>query len=256
MIANYHTHTWRCNHATDTEEEYVLCGLERGLKILGFSDHGPFYFPKDHDSYFRMKPEQLPGYVDTVLGFREKYRGKVEIPLGLELEYYPKYLPEILPVLKDAGIEYLLLGQHFIGNEIGEHYSGAATADVDILKRYCAQTADAMQTGLFTYFAHPDLLKFKGNDSDYRRHMRHICREAKSCGLPLEMNLLGFFKNRNYPDRRFWELAAQEGCSVVLGCDTHAAKHLLETDTEAKARKWIGELGLDLLETVALRPIG
>lgn len=255
MIANYHTHTWRCNHATDTEADYVVCALERGLKILGFSDHSPYFFPKEHDSYFRMKPEQLDGYVDTVLRLRKKYRGELEIPLGLELEYYPQYLPQTLPVLKDAGIEYLLLGQHFLGNEIGQHYSGKATANVELLKRYCEQSVDAMQTGLFTYFAHPDLFFFKGSDSDYRTHMRLICREARACGLPLEINLLGFFKNRNYPDRRFWELAAEEGCSVILGCDTHAAKHLLETETEEKALKMVQELGLTLLETVALRPI-
>ena len=256
MIANYHTHTWRCNHATDTEEEYVTCALERGLRILGFSDHSPYCFPKDHDAYFRMTPEQLPGYVETVLALREKYRGKIEIPLGLELEYYPKYLPETLPLLKDAGIEYLLLGQHFLDNEIGAAYSGKATADVDILKRYCAQSAQAMQTGLFTYFAHPDLMNFKGSDSDYRTHMGLLCKEAKACNLPLEINLLGFFKNRHYPDRRFWELAAEEGCSVILGCDTHGAKHLLEKETEEKALKMVEELGLQLLETVSLRPIG
>ena len=73
--------------------------------------------------------------------------------------------------------------------------------------------------------------------------------------FPLEVNLLGFFKNRNYPDRRFWELAAEEGCDVILGCDTHAAKHLLETETEAKAMKLIDEFGLNLLETVDLKPI-
>ena len=45
MIANYHTHTTRCNHATGTEEEYVQSALERGLEILGFSYHTPYTFP-------------------------------------------------------------------------------------------------------------------------------------------------------------------------------------------------------------------
>lgn len=37
MIANYHTHTWRCRHADGTEREYVERAIEGGLKILGFS---------------------------------------------------------------------------------------------------------------------------------------------------------------------------------------------------------------------------
>ena len=43
MTENYHTHTARCRHATGTEEEYVLAAIDRGLKILGFSDHTPLF---------------------------------------------------------------------------------------------------------------------------------------------------------------------------------------------------------------------
>lgn len=256
MIANYHTHTWRCNHASDTEEEYVACALQRGLEILGFSDHTPYVFPDGYESWYRMRPDQLSGYCDTVRSLREKYRGQIEIHLGLELEYYPGLIKRILPVLRDNGIEYLLLGQHFIGNEAGEPYCGDSTADLSVLQRYCSQSAEAMQTGLFTYFAHPDLIRFTGSDRDYREQMRFLCREAKSCGLPLEINLLGFFKKRNYPDVRFWELAAEEGCPVILGCDTHVSKHLLEEKTEQQALEMIERFGLELLETVPLRPIG
>ena len=31
MIANYHTHTWRCGHAEGTEQDYVDRALERIL---------------------------------------------------------------------------------------------------------------------------------------------------------------------------------------------------------------------------------
>lgn len=41
MIANYHTHTWRCGHAFGDEREYVENAIVGGLKILGFSDHTP-----------------------------------------------------------------------------------------------------------------------------------------------------------------------------------------------------------------------
>ena len=55
MIANYHTHTPRCNHAVGTEREYVENALEAGLQILGFSDHSPYIFPGDYYSGFRMR---------------------------------------------------------------------------------------------------------------------------------------------------------------------------------------------------------
>lgn len=255
MIANYHTHTWRCNHATGREEEYVRAALDRGFQILGFADHTPYCFPEGYYSDFRMRPEQLKDYCDTVRLLQKKYDGQIHIPLGLEAEFYPAYFPQLLPILQEAGIEYLLLGQHFVGNEIGEHYSGNPTADISILKRYCAQAADAMQTGIFTYFAHPDLLRFAGSERDYRQQMRLICTEAKSCGIPLELNMLGKWAGRNYPNWSFWELAAEEGCDVVIGCDAHAPEHLKKEETERQLLSMISDLGLNLLEQVSLRKI-
>jgi len=253
MIANYHTHTWRCNHANGREEEYVRNAIDRKFEILGFSDHTPYIFPKGYYSYFRMRPEQFQDYCSTVRLLQKKYADQITIPLGVELEYYPAFFPNLLPVLQDAGIEYMLLGQHFVGNEINEHYSGRATAEVSILKRYCQQSMDAMQTGLFTYFAHPDLIHFKGDPAIYRQHMRQICKEAKNCGIPLEINMLGKWSGRQYPNPVFWELAAEEGCDVILGCDAHAPEHLLKEETEGQLLELVRCLGLHLLEKVNLK---
>ena len=255
MIANYHTHTWRSNHAEGSEESYVIAALEQGLSVLGFSDHTPYWFPDGYVSAIRMSLGQLADYCDVVRNLRKKYEEKIRIPLGLELEYYPDCLPKLLPILRDHGIEYLLLGQHFLGNEAGEHYSGRPTEDRNVLERYCRQSMDAMQTGLFTYFAHPDLIHFVGDEKIYREHMRGLCREAKSCGLPLEINMLGLWTGRHYPDLRFWELAAEEGCSVVIGCDAHAPEHLKQADAEEKAMEIVRRLDLSLLETVPLQKL-
>ena len=74
MTENYHTHTARCRHAAGTEEEYVLQAIAGGLKVLGFSDHTPFLFPNGYCSRIRMYPEELEGYVSTVLTHRYSSR--------------------------------------------------------------------------------------------------------------------------------------------------------------------------------------
>jgi histidinol-phosphatase (PHP family) len=114
---------------------------------------------------------------------------------------------------------------------------------------------EAMQTGAFTYFAHPDLIQFKGDHETYRKYMRRLCQEAKSCGLPLEMNMLGLWSGRNYPDMRFWALAAEEGCQAILGWDAHAPEQRRKADAEKTLRMAAQQLGLELLETVTFRNI-
>ena len=255
MIANYHTHTPRCNHASGTEEELAEHALLRGLKTLGFSDHTPYLFPGNYYSNFRMRPEQLAEYADTVRGLKKRYAGKLDIHLGVEAEYYPAFFKETLALLRENGVEYLLLGQHCCGNEIGGRWSGVPTEREEDLREYCYQTMEAMNTGLFTYFAHPDMFRFTGDEAVYVRYTRELCREAKNVGIPLEINLLGTEEERHYPRRLFWETVAEEDCSVILGCDAHRPTALSDTAPEEKARKMIGELGLKLLDTVTVRSI-
>ena len=255
MRANYHTHTWRCNHATGIEEDYVTSAIAQGFDILGFSDHTPQFFPEGYTSKIRMATEELPNYCKLVRDLRDRYSDRIRIHVGLEVEYYPALFADLVSAARDQGVEYLLLGQHFLDNEQGSAYAGAPTMDESILRRYCAQAMDAMQTGVFTYFAHPDLIKFQGDHAVYRKYMRRLCQEAKSCGLPLEMNLLGYWTERNYPDIRFWKIAAEEGCQAVIGWDAHAPEQLHRPDAERTMRKGAKRFGLDLLETVEFRTI-
>ena len=255
MIANYHTHTTRCNHAEGTEDAYIRSALEAGLQIMGFSDHTPYPFPASHNSPFRMKLHELAEYVDMVLALRKAYAGKIEIPLGLEVEYYPKFFPELVTILQDHGIEYMLLGQHFLFNEIECIGSAGPTADVAHLRQYCDQTIEAMYTGRFTYFAHPDLVRFVGSDQVYRQEILRLCRAAKECQVPLEINLLGFREGRHYPNRRFWEIAAEENCPVVLGVDAHQPQHSCHRQALQMAHDLVADLQLPLLDTVPLRPL-
>lgn len=255
MIANYHTHTDRCGHADGTDEAYVQNALEAGVQILGFSDHTPYFFPGDYYSGFRMRPERFGDYCQSVNALKEAYKGKVDIHLGVEAEYYPQLFSRLLTFLQDNGVEYLLLGQHYIGNEIHFPHSSKPTAEEENLKTYCYQTMDAMNTGLFSYFAHPDMFCFVGDRKIYERYMTELCREAKACGIPLELNMLGLREGRKYPSPPFWELAAREGCDAVIGIDAHAPWHIADGITVQKGEKLLKELGITLLESVPLRKI-
>lgn len=255
MIANYHSHTARCHHAYGTMEEYVQLAIARELKIFGFSDHTPQWFPGDYYSKMRMYPEELQGYCEEVRALQKKYAGQLEIPLGLEVEYYPALFKDLIPRLQDAGIEYILLGQHWCGNEEGEIHCGRPSENPGALQRYCDQTIAAMETGLFTYLAHPDHFNFIGDPKTYTKLMRRLCRAANDTGTPLEINLLGQRYGRHYPNEAFWALAAEEGCRVILGMDAHAPDEIADRSPERKALEMVAHYGLNLLETVPLKRI-
>jgi len=255
MIANYHTHTRRCNHAIGTEREYVENAIARGLNIFGFSDHTPQYFPGDYYTFMRMRPYELPEYCADVRRLQREYRDRIQIHVGLEVEYYPAYWDQLLPRAQDTGVEYMILGLHWLGNEINEPASLKATADEHLLRRYCYQVMEGLNTGKFTYLAHPDVFHFVGDRKIYHSYMRELVRTAKDCGTPLEINLAGLASGRHYPGEAFFEIAAEENCPVVIGIDAHAPANVLDMEPEIKAMEMVRRLGLNLLETVPLRQI-
>ena len=246
MIANYHAHTWRCNHAYGIERQYVEAAIEKGLRILGFSDHTPYPFPDGYVGKEKMLPSQLEDYVDTVLRLRDEYRGQIEIRLGLEAEYYPTLWEAYLRLIEPYPIEYLLLGQHYIGNEYekGRAYNGVPGHGEDDLRAYCSQCREALETGRFLYFAHPDLINYCGDPALYETEMRALCRFCRERGIPLEFNLLGVREDRNYPCEAFWRIAAQEGNLVVYGSDAHWPDHVLSPEVVRKADGMLDRFGI------------
>ncbi len=255
MIVNLHTHTARCGHAVGEDEEYAYAAFENGIEVLGFSDHTPQLFPNGYVSYIRMLPAMLDDYVQSVQEIATLFKGKMDVLLGVEAEYYPACFDETLSMLQDKGITYMILGQHWIGSEDNEPYAGRETTDIQTLNRYCAQAITAMETGLFTYFAHPDLVRFVGDEKIYRQAMRSLCRAANATKTPLELNLLGLRNGRHYPNPVFWEVAAEENCPVVLGIDAHSPGEFAIEETEKQALDFIQTYGLRLITEPTVKRI-
>ena len=256
MLANYHTHTPRCNHADGKERRYVQRALEGRLTELGFSDHSPYFFDEPgYYSSFRMRPEQLEDYVETLLALRAEYTGRIRLFIGLEAEYYPRLFPRLLDFLRQFPLDYLILGQHALENEVEGLYSPAPTSDQRLLDRYRGQSLEALESGLFTYFAHPDLFCFTGDPAAYERHVRALCRRVRELNIPLEYNLLGLRYQKHYPDPAFWRVAGEEGCAVILGSDAHTPAAVWDPNLLSQAEANLAEFGITPLETVSLRPI-
>ena len=82
ILQNLHTHTVY-GDGKNTAEEMVLGAIRSGCAGLGFSEHSPFPPVGPHDGY-SLLPERVADYRAEVLALREKYKGRLEIFLGLE----------------------------------------------------------------------------------------------------------------------------------------------------------------------------
>jgi histidinol-phosphatase (PHP family) len=232
MIDNFHTHTWRCRHATGTEEEYVQAAIQNEYRALGFSDHTPW--EGIYGAGSRMDEDQIEDYVDTINELRQKYAGKIRIHLGLEAEYFPDRMSWLLELKEKYDIEYLIFGNHFPSPERRSTYYGNVQTKEDIYE-YLDVSIRGMESGHYCYLAHPDLYlkQYPVYDKSCEDVATQLCRAAKALNVPLEYNILGQrmiddgkSAGVGYPDERFWAIAAQEGCSAVASIDAHETRHI------------------------------
>lgn len=255
MKANYHTHTYRCHHAYGSEWEYAENAIAGGLEILGFADHSPHPFPEGHHSGLRMKPEKLADYIEGVQRVRRQYQHRIRIHCGLEAEYYPDLFPAFLEMLEEnPGVEYLILGQHYLFNEYDQPlHTSKPSEDEGRLIRYVDQVTEGLATGRYLYLCHPDVLNFTGDPAFYKEQMQRLCRNANRLQIPLELNLQGYRSGFSYPCRRFWEIAAEENCTAIIGTDAHKAKYTCDGREIAEMQAFAAGLGLRLIDEVELK---
>ena len=247
---NLHAHTWRCNHASGTEREYIENAIAAGFETFGFSDHAPMPFEGGYTSSFRMRTEQTGEYVDTLLQLREEYKNQIRILIGFEAEYYPAVFPRFLKLIGQYPIDYIIMGQHFLGNEEDAPYACRKTRDESLLARYVDQVCEGLRTHAFSYLAHPDLVCYEGSETVYRKHFTRLCACAKETDTPLEINLLGIRDHRHYPDKRFFKIAGEIGNKIVFGLDAHDPDCILNPTDVKAAEKLAQECKLNVLEEI------
>lgn len=231
-----HNHTKRCGHAYGEDEEYVLNAIQEGFLHYGFSDHGMFLDMRKRD--YGRDANLLEDYINSVNNLREKYKDKINIYLGFEIEYDKNHLDYYKELYNKYGFDYLICGQHFYIKNKKAHYYFNEYDDIEMIKKYKDDLIEAMKTGLFTYIAHPDL--FFNRITKITDEILAICEEIVLASIkydiPLEVNL-GAMRYGNlmaqingtfpYPNHYFFEIAKKYNAKIVIGIDSHNPNDLV-----------------------------
>lgn len=250
---NYHSHTYRCGHADldMKDEEYVKEYIKMGFKKIAITDHCPEKNLIDKRNDMRMSYESRIEYLESIKALKEKYKEKIEIMSGYEVEFLPGE-EENLKELKSE-VDKIILGQHFIYNDDKDlkiFNSENHFTDKELL-RYAEYIEKAMEHGIPDIIAHPDLFLRgrKGFFEIEQEVTNRICRASEKYNVPLEINLNNIFgktyyrdrklnnlsfeeqrkqlKKVGYPNKDFWEIASNYNIKVLFGIDAHHRGQIL-----------------------------
>lgn len=229
-MKNYHTHTFRCNHAEGDVRDYAREAVKQGLVVMGMTDHTPL--PDDRWPGMRMSMSELPDYLRAIETAQTQFP-ELRILKGMECEwaqeYHTFYEEELLGRCE---LDYLILGTHFFPYNGSWRGSHSGIYNPKRLKAYTEHLIRSMESGLFAMVAHPDLfgLAYLEWDKNTEACTRDILSAAEELQIPLEINGYGFRKapidtpsgpRPAYPWLPFWELASEYNIMVVVNSDAH-----------------------------------
>lgn len=254
---SFHTHTYRCGHAKGTDEDYIQMAIKAGLKRLGFSDHA--MIPGIIQTGSRANYEVLDEYIDSINKLKEKYKDKIEIYVGFEAEFANRFKDYYQKLLDDGKLDFMILGQHFDFDESDNpKYIVRLDPSKNVIENYVKHILDGMDSGLFTYVAHPDLYVVDSEvfNEDCVKAAHEICKKAEQLHIPLEINChasryWGKSHRLCYPEYHFWEIASQYNVDVVIGYDAHNPEELIE-DIQ-KEYKMVEKYHLHLIENFTIK---
>lgn len=255
---NYHTHTFRCNHAIGTEEEMVQAAIEAGFETLGFSEHMPFddWEPMN----IRIPFEDMDDYLSTCFALKEKYKNQINIRVGLETEYFADRLDYLKEVRQRC--DYFLLGQHSYDRGVKE-YCDAPYDNEEWILKMADQVCEAIQSGLFRYLAHPDYFMLHGCDlkEGHKQAIKKMARCAKEHDVVVEINVKGPLRGRQvyqgrecwrYPNYLLFQIIAEAGCRVCFGWDAHSPAMLKDRSFELAIQEEFKDLPLQFEKDLKL----
>jgi len=258
LYANYHTHTELCGHAKGRVEDYVESAIKEGYKILGMSDHGPIPYELIASEYYyrygldiQMSVEEFKTvYLPDCMNVKRKYESKIQFLTGVEIEYFPN-MRTYLSELKNT-LDYLVLGMHFFPYKDG-FYNVYEEMDQEKIMAYASMVCEAMNTGLYSVIAHPDIfaMKYKHQgkhlfDETCNQASRLIIESAIKNHVFLEINVGGFRREKfiengmekfGYPRFDFWKIVEEyQDAKIIIGVDAHDPLQLGDDDIDKAIR--------------------
>jgi histidinol-phosphatase (PHP family) len=231
VIVDYHMHLRApdesIDHTVEAVERFVEQASERGIDEIGFTEH-VYYF--EETMHLWSMPYQLERciydiepYVDAVV---EAKRRGYPVKLGIEVDYEPGREEETAEALVPYPWDYVLGSVHFLdGLGIDAEPSLVDSVGAEAAwHRYYETLASAARSGLFDALAHPDLVKFHGQEIDWEWEAVVGTLE----GVAIEVSSAGLHKphGRMYPEPEFLSAAHHAGAGITLASDAHVPQNV------------------------------
>ena len=240
ITADYHLHSEHSGDSTAPMETQILSGIEKGLKVMCFTDHYDPEFPYDNN------PDVAPGtfeldydlYKKDFLKMKDKYEGQIDLRFGVELGLQPHLGSFLQSYAQEHDFDFIIGSNHLCAG-FDPYYPDFLfdRTQEEALEQYLEDTLanirvfpDIDSCGHLDYVARylPDRERIY-NYGSFSDLIDPILRELITRGIALEINTAPLTKGMPYfnplPDilARYREMG---GDLITVGSDAHVPERI------------------------------
>lgn len=234
MLADMHMHTEFSSDSCAKLEAMADCAISKGIKTICITDHIDWDFPEKNMVF----DFDVDAYDRTIRNAKEKYRGKLEILMGVELGLQPHLADRYTQFLKQYPFDFVIGSVHLVNNR--DPFYPEAFAGMTDQQAYRAYFENVLQNVQafqgFDSLGHLDYIvrygKSKAKDyrcAEYLDIIDEILKVLIEKDKALEVNSAGYRKNLGVPNphtdiiKRFKELGGER---ITVGADAHKPSHI------------------------------
>ncbi len=248
MKFDYHTHHYRCGHAKGDIRDYIETAIERGLQILGISDHSPWFYREDaYSSRIVMPKEEFSHYVNEVLELKKEYENQIEVLLGVESDFVPSHLQLYQSVYEQYPFDYIIGSVHATNNMSifnRDRWKNLNEKQLLLEKElYFNLIEQSARSGMFEILGHIDAMKrhFPGFNQLETAALDKCLKTISECDVAIEVNTSTAGELGWQPSVDILERAYFYNVKVTFGSDAHHPERVGDQFNEVKEQlKHIG----------------
>ena len=258
---DYHSHHYRCGHATGTMRDYIEQAIARGMRSFGVSDHGPAYWFDGVDHALpgtQMAISELPAYVREAHELKAEYAGKIDVRVGIEADFIEGKADQLAALLATQSFDYVLGSVHYAYGmrSVFDRSRWTDERPETVWRDYYRQVMLAARTGLFDTLSHLTVVEAYSPplpDSLAAELYPPVADAVAESGCLVEINTSGYRKMRGeepFPNRRMLRLLIERGVSLTFGADSHRPEEVGFNQTPVESL--LQELGVDTREPISV----
>ena len=107
QLSNYHSHCTFCD-GRSTPEDFIKFAVAHGFRAYGFSSHSPLPF----ETFWNMSKDDMPEYLTEIERLKKKYSDRLEIYVGLEIDFLDESYNASIPYFRNLPLDYRIGSIH------------------------------------------------------------------------------------------------------------------------------------------------